>query len=533
MESDRNGEDCPMLAAPYVDAVGRMDRRFVTTSVVPTMIFVTAYGAVAISSWWSFTSASTWLSSLSVAEQILLGFVAGALVWFSASLMSSNWRKIVRLFEGYPMMRWLNRGRRRARIDHRFVPGVAFHLRQKDRLASTNATLFYFRYPLRHDADTLPTTVGNIMLAGERYGVDRYGFETNVLWTRFAWCLPENVQISLDQFKEEHQLPLSLSFTSACFALASGATVTMSHGSPTLFAVSTGLGTVLAIVAYLLAVERTEEYAEQLRATVDLHHTKLRDAWVSTIPDVDLEHWFDDARAFVEGGRDSLIARRNTHTEQRVRVVDGAASGPAAEPSETREGLYETNSSEQNLGEPPRHRMARVGSAWGWVCERVRLLWAASAVAGALIVAGSVHLATETRTVLVAAQSAQIGTEVVIERDTVRAVDVPQDAVSGLNDARVALRPLQPGEVITMSNTLSAANASVIEIATTAPRIVTGSAIATVIVAPCGRLLHNVIVTVRPEMSPTHVELTLSSDQVGELGGCSPESVALLTAAGG
>jgi hypothetical protein len=524
-----------VLAAPYSHAVEKMERRFLTTSVVPAVIFLTAYGAVAIASLWSFSAASSWAVERAAVEQLLLGVIAGALTWFLAGMMSSNWRKIVRLYEGYPATRWLRRGTRRSTIDLSLVPGVAFHRRQKDRLAERDSNSFYIRYPLYHDDDTLPTTVGNIMLAGERYGVDRYGFEMNVLWTRFAWCLPNDVQKSLDQFKEEHQLPLALSFTAACFAVASGVTVVASSGSPLLFAASTAIGMGLSAAAYLLAIERTEEYSEQLRATVDLHHHRLREAWVSTIPDSDLAQWFGDARAFIEGGQDALNATRVGRSASRRAegpMPDQVASGADSE-SLAPDGTVAAGPPTTARPASRRPLAKTIGTTWRWFWGRVRLLWAAMAVTAVLIGLGCQHLAAATESVVVVSGAALTGQQVQVRIEERNREDVPAGAITDPAATRLAIVELADGTVVTAFNTYQASDISLLDIKAASSLPPPGTSRLNVILMPCGLVLENVLVTAGASPDASHVQLGLTSDQLQRLDGCAPDSVSLLPSGDG
>lgn len=540
-----------MLAAPYVEAIGRMDRRFVTTSVVPTLIFTTAYGAVLVHSLWSFAEASSWLSGRPLNEQLLLSLLGGAVVWFISGLMASNWRKIVRLYEGYPLSRWLDRGTRRPRIDRRNVPGIGFHLKQKSRLKRDPAQ-YYLRYPRSARDKTLPTTIGNVLLAGERYGLDRYGFETNLLWTRFAWCLPEKHQISLEQFKEEHQLPLALSFTAATFSWVSGITILLTRGSPGLFVLTTGLGVALAVAAYLLAIERTEEYAEQLRATIDLHHTKLRDVWAGTIPDEDMEFWFHDAKEFVLQGQQGLDSVREARARQQT-----DQESPPEEPilkktthevleQQTRpESRPEPTSDLRQLVEPRGRSVPRSASgvmrhlaaslyaeharrSWRWWCRNVRLLWMVSMAAGCLIAVGALWLSIATRTVLVASEGTGTANLIGLTTKQVNSSTVPRDAITDRTEPRIARHSLQPGEVVTESNSFEAASVATMVLPTDVPTGLEDTEQAFVLVAPCGVLLEGVLVT--PVQGPDGESLTvvMPDKATNALEGCAPTSATVL-----
>ena len=524
-QRDRKHKTAGMLAAPYVDAVGRMDRRFVTTSVVPTVVFLTGYGAVAIPSLWSFDAASTWLSGRSATELVLLGLAASALTWFLAGLMASNWRKIVRLYEGYPLHRWLARGRRRRALDRYRIPGFAFHLEQKNRLARTNAGQFYFRYPLEHDKDTLPTTIGNILLAGERYGVDRYGFETNLLWTRFAWCLPDKTLQSLEQFKEEHQLPLALSFTAATFAIASGITVLLAGGSPSVFVISTVVGVALSVAAYLLSIERTEEYAEQLRATIDLHHPKLREAWEVKIPDGDMEDWFADARAFIEGGHEGMQQQRKHRPARVVRPPSGATvQSPEASGSADVAPAADAGTAGGRIAAPLR--------AFEWILGRVRLLWMVVGIAAVLVGLGAWRLSVRSVTVVIAAADAKPGEPVRFRTAAMRSQGVPKDAVTTVPADAIAARALHEGDVLVASSVRSAKALTTLTLPLSGTTKVDVPANIDALIVPCGLLLRDVTASPEPAAPVPSVTLLLADAQVAKLSGCAPSAVNVLKKAG-
>ena len=198
-----------------------------------------------------------------------------------ASLVASNWRKIVRLYEGYPYARLYRYVARERDLDQWFVakkfPGSAYHLARQKGMEPRRA---YRRYPPSDfEHEVLPTSLGNILLSAERYGLQRYGIDVTLLWPRFYWQLPPEMRKDLEAFKEEHQLPLALSFMSAIFGFLAGGIVLVSGGSWLLFAGASASGVVLAAAAYLLALERAEEYGEQIRAAVDLHHRSLFGIW--------------------------------------------------------------------------------------------------------------------------------------------------------------------------------------------------------------------------------------------------------------
>lgn len=287
------------IVSPVQDAISRMERRFITASFIPVVMFLGSLGLCVVLASDARDEIVFELQHLDVSSQIGLAFAFLLLSWFLAGLLSSNWRKIVRLYEGYPIRRFVLR-RAGFQMWYR-IPGVRWHLMRR---SVSNSTERYSRYPDdAHISDVLPTTIGNILIAAERYGLARYGLDVNLLWTRLYWQLPPEMRQNIDVAKEEHQIPLALSFVAGCFGVISGICILILRGSAALFAGATVSGFVLAVIAYLLAIERTEEYGEQIRTTVDLHRRLLVRNWAEGPRNYRSDReYFAAAAAFVESG---------------------------------------------------------------------------------------------------------------------------------------------------------------------------------------------------------------------------------------
>ena len=183
------------LAGPMGEATRRVERRFLTASLVPMTLFVGAFVAA-----WMLVDrtpeeiAGSWRES-DLADKAAAVAVFLSVSWFLASLLASNWRKIVRLYEGYPILR-LAGTRAEDKIWWSQFPGVAWHM-ARCRELPPNAR--YRRCPPSVYPDRfLPTTVGNTLLSAELYALDRYGLDVNLLWPRLYWFLPDDVRSSID-----------------------------------------------------------------------------------------------------------------------------------------------------------------------------------------------------------------------------------------------------------------------------------------------------------------------------------------------
>lgn len=558
------------VAAPYEAAVSKMERSFLTTALVPTVIFITAYGCVLIASLWSFTDAARWWGDRSVPEQLIVGAAVSAVAWFLAGLFTSNWRKIVRFYEGYPLARLLPRAdlgdesvTRRLRALRSF-PGCARHVRQYTRLLQgekRNAeTVLYMRYVTdesRHEI--LPTTIGNIMLSAERYGLNRYGLDPTVLWPRLYWCLPEAIQTAHERFKEDHQVPLALSFVAGLFAVASGITVFVAQGPWQLFLVVCVAGTVLAVGGYLLAIERTEEYAEQIRTAIDLYHQDLQAQWAKPRRDDDEANWFAAAARFVlepvDDTKQSGAAVDETNQsgavdEERVnraplwasslaRLRSAIGSKLLAAGVQMTGGAYVPASGDAAARSDPgpigseRRDASRIGDVWRWFVARVRLLWLSSGVVVALTAAGTVALHADRSTVLVAVTDARPGQPLLARTERRPTRDIPRDALGADDTTRslYAMADVAAGTVLRSEVARSVEHLATVTVSlaegTSPIADPTGKGV-DVLLTPCGRLLQGAAVIGWDNGSTPGVTLLLPASDLTDLRDCSTSGVTLL-----
>lgn len=293
------------------ETLRRSERRFLTASFLPIAVFLAALLGVAGLATGSMADFIARWRSMSLSEQLVIALALLGVNWFLASILAANWRKIVRLYEGYFLKRLARKVRRPF---WGYLPGFSYHIRRQNRLP---AHIIYAKYPPEPFlGDTLPTSVGNALLSAERYGLDRYGFDTTLLWPRLFWQLPAEVRESIDTFKEEHQVPIVLSFLSSLFAVLAGSVVILVQASSSLFAWSFGLAWLLSALTYLLSIERTEEYAEQVRTVTDLYRRELVAIWQDGPHRwEDDEEFFKRASSFVKVGPMSPESGPSGHTE--------------------------------------------------------------------------------------------------------------------------------------------------------------------------------------------------------------------------
>src|SRR4051812_25074964 len=130
------------VAAEQIERASRVfARRFLFNALLPSTVFASAAAAVLVDATVSLPAAITWLTRLDGFTKALL--VAGyvAVVWFIAAATASQWRAIVRLYEGYPLERlwhWADgRPRLRYLVHGRTIPGTNRHAARQRALQYT------------------------------------------------------------------------------------------------------------------------------------------------------------------------------------------------------------------------------------------------------------------------------------------------------------------------------------------------------------------------------------------------------------
>lgn len=281
----------------------RFDQRFFTTALVPVAIFAPAIAAVVLHSRGLLSSLVASYARQSPVSQVLASLAVAALVWFLATLLDSQTRNVVRLYEGYPLLRAFALVERLLKkVDPRWQArawGIAGHqwrrqrLRQRaieeqaERMTGSGPTgsvydqepdvELYDSYPLDPNR-VMPTTLGNILRAAEDYGYHRYGFDSIHLWPRLTAVLPEEYLLDVEKSIIRYQTPLMVSFGFAGLALGSF-TLTVSKVSTSAF-VSLFAGSILlSWIAYRVSFAATRSYGDLIRTAIDLHRTQLLKRW--------------------------------------------------------------------------------------------------------------------------------------------------------------------------------------------------------------------------------------------------------------
>ena len=195
------------------------------------------------------------------------------ITWFIAAILASQWRNVIRLFEGYPLMRlpWVGQ-----------ACAKWYHTRSEELESDPSPWPLYYNFPM-DSSDFLPTRLGNVLCAAERYPYYRYGADSIVLWPRLYHILPREFVDDVEEARAslEFLLVISLWFV----VTGAGALVLLiaSHSSFLLMLFILALATVGSYAFYISGIGAAIEYGEELRSGMELFRLQLLE-WMKLPP---------------------------------------------------------------------------------------------------------------------------------------------------------------------------------------------------------------------------------------------------------
>jgi hypothetical protein len=133
--------------------------------------------------------------------------------------------------------------------------------------------LQYSRYPPAREV--LPTRLGNVLRAAERYPEQRYGAEMILIWPRLYQVLPRDAIDDVEGARSSMEFLLVLSLWFTAFATTAPLAVVLAKGAPLVAVICFVIGAGGAYAAYLSAVVAAVEYGEQLRSIFDVYRLDL------------------------------------------------------------------------------------------------------------------------------------------------------------------------------------------------------------------------------------------------------------------
>lgn len=248
-------------------AASVLERRFLKNAFLPVLLFFPAVTLpIALQDGRLDAAIRTW-SGQPTAAKLLQSIAYFAVVWFIAAIVASQWRNIIRLYEGYPFTQWAALDRL-GKDWHRSYLLTLMHSKHPDPSYSV-----YSEYPAM--SHVLPTRLGNILRAAETYAYRRYEADTILLWPRLYHEMPREFVDDVEDFRATLEFLLVISLWCATFGLASVIIAPVVGASMPVAFACLGLGLVGAYAAYLSALPAAEEYGEQLRSGFELYRFDL------------------------------------------------------------------------------------------------------------------------------------------------------------------------------------------------------------------------------------------------------------------
>jgi hypothetical protein len=246
-------------------AASVLERRFLKNAFLPVFLFLPAVlGPWAIESGRLAHAVARWERQIATVKVVeVVGYFA--VVWFLAACLASQWRNIIRLFEGYLLqthVRWLAKW------------SVDSHKKRQHQYMRDNWWLRYYNYPADSE-DLLPTRLGNIIRAAERHSFERYRADLILIWPRLAQVMPSQNVGDVEDARATLEFLLVVALWCTAFAWLNLGILAAAQAPAWLLVLCFVGGLALGYGAYLSALRAAAEYAEQLRASVDLYRLDL------------------------------------------------------------------------------------------------------------------------------------------------------------------------------------------------------------------------------------------------------------------
>jgi hypothetical protein len=138
------------------------------------------------------------------------------------------------------------------------------------------------RYPAL-DGQIAPTTLGNAIQAFEAYGWDKYGLDSQTLWSELEALVPEPLRVALERARVPVDFAVSFVYLSALVGLISLIAALLGDAQLKLFAIA-AVAIGLSPIWYWLAVVSTSEWYACVQAQVNLGRLPLAQAMGLQIP---------------------------------------------------------------------------------------------------------------------------------------------------------------------------------------------------------------------------------------------------------
>jgi hypothetical protein len=260
-----------MLGELMSETTSLLDRRFVLNAFLPCLLLTGLMTTVIVATRIGAGEALTAWSHESLAAKGLAAVAFVAFVLLLAGTLSSQFPLVTRCYEGY-WPSWVGRPVQLGRRWHRF------RYRRLVKLSAENPHAYetlYLRYPPPgHEAQVMPTRLGNILKSAELYPRIRYGLDTVLVWPRLYPLLPDRFASSLGIAKANLDFMLAISTVAAVFSVFAGGYLAVFR-APWLFLICFWGGALVAWITYCGAASAALVYTQQLKTAFDLYRGDL------------------------------------------------------------------------------------------------------------------------------------------------------------------------------------------------------------------------------------------------------------------
>ncbi|MFI2352792.1 hypothetical protein ACH492_38625 [Streptomyces sp. NPDC019443] len=265
-------------------ATGWLSSELITTILLPVLAFGAGLGAL-IATEVGWAEVDNWWKSLTGLRQVLVCGGAVTALLIASWLVEITLPLIIRAYEGYrpswmarPGVRFQTWRKQRLefKLNLRKRPsGLLWrYMKREEEIEKRNRKYarYYRTFPLV--GSVLPTRLGNVMRAAERYPNHRYGVDGVYFWPRLYGLLPDALLTPLGAARNSIERMLVLSSLSALFAVVAAVfaflTVPLEAWLPCV-----GGAILLSFLAYRAAVSAAVGYGELIRAAYDTHRREL------------------------------------------------------------------------------------------------------------------------------------------------------------------------------------------------------------------------------------------------------------------
>ena len=139
------------------------------------------------------------------------------------------------------------------------------------------------RFPV-DDREIAPTRLGNALRAFETYGKDRFGLDSQTMWTELCAVVPKSLQLELDRSRAMVDFFVALVYLSAGFGAAALLAAWRTQGFELRLVGSGVSALILMRVWYQLAVSSSSYWHLTVQALVNLGRKELASAMGLRIP---------------------------------------------------------------------------------------------------------------------------------------------------------------------------------------------------------------------------------------------------------